>query len=121
LPHIVEHTGRAGRTQPVAIAGATMTATMETENGHPGSARAFNAGEAVLDHETSRWRNPHLLGSEQEQVGRRLAMTYLNRGKNVRREASVQTDMIEAGADLLRRPARRDADGFYDASQRLGH
>ena len=87
----------AGGAQRVGMTRPAMAAAVKAEHGHPGGARAGDAGHAVLDHEASRRASLHLFGREQEQVRRRLAARDLRGGENVGREAVVEPGAVSRG------------------------
>src|SRR3954451_14812452 len=86
-----------------------MAAAVKAQHGHPGGMRAGHPGDAVLDHEAPLWRDIHLRGGEEKEIGRGLAACDLACGKDVRSKQIVETGAGQAVVDLLRRAARRDA------------
>jgi hypothetical protein len=68
LPHLVECSRRTGAAKGRGGARPAVAAAVKSEHGHVRSARGDNPGNAVLDHQAPRWRNPHLRRREQKQI-----------------------------------------------------
>ena len=63
-----------------------MAAAAKADDRHSGGDRCLNAGDAVLDHSAVSGPRTETLRREQEQVGCRLAMSYLDSAEHVRVE-----------------------------------
>ena len=109
----------AGGAQRLGMTGQAMAAAVKAEHGHPGGARAGDAGHAVLDHQAAfgRWRPS--VRPRTEQVRRRLAARNLRGGENMRRERVIEAGAGQAVTDLFRRAARGDAFRQLDRGDRL--
>src|SRR5215475_5356452 len=103
LPHIRKSPRCTGRPQHGLVPAGTMAAAEKAEHSHAGSDGPGDPGHAVLDDDAVLRHRLHLLGGEQEEVGRRLAALDLGRRENMRRELLVEAAAGEAVPDLFRR------------------
>jgi class 3 adenylate cyclase len=118
LIHLRQNDRGPGATQSLAVTAAAMGAAGESDRRHPGRARRFDPGQAVLDHPAGRGGHFHRLGREQKEIGRGLAARDLLGAEDMRAEAIDQPGQSQRMAQSRGRAAGRHADRDRDRGKR---